>query len=339
MLISGSSGGMIGATYLRELVLRKKMGEISSYHNEKYADDIALDLLNPIAVAIATNDLFFRSGTYQFAGQSYPKDRGYAFEKQLMENTRNFLNRKLIEYKKPEEEAIIPMLIISPSIINDGRTLFISPLGISYLLDKTPAEKTYNNPMPDAAEFRRMFESQNADSLLISSAIRLNATFPYILPVASLPSQPEMDIMDAGINDNYGLETTMRFLYKFRNWISSNTSGIVVVQFRDSHKLMPIKDNPPRSLVEHLSNPLGNIYSNLFNMMDFHQDAEIQAASLWLDCPIDVIDFQLRSSEDKTQGEISMSLHLTKKEKEKVKQSIHLPENENALSRLQQLLK
>ncbi len=338
VLISGSSGGMIGAAYLRELYLRKQLGEIPSIYDKKFADDAGLDLLNPIAFSIAINDLFVRTQSFPVGNKTYTKDRGYAFEKKLMANTRGYLNRTLSEYREPEKTATIPMMILSPSIINDGRTLYISPVGISYMLDKSAGKDCSYHPMPDAVEFSKMFNEQDADSLLFSSAIRMNATFPYILPVTSLPSQPAMDIMDAGINDNYGLATTMRFMYVFRDWISSNTSGVVVIQVRDSHKLLPIKDNPPRNIVEHLTNPLGNIYSNLFNMMDFHQDEQVKVASKWFDAPIDVIDFQLRSTEDKTQEEISMSLHLTKKEKEKVKQSIYLPENENSITRLKQLL-
>lgn len=337
-LISGSSGGMIGMAYLRELYLRKQLGEISSYYDEKYANDVALDLLNPVAFSITVNDLFIRLKKFKVGSKEYRQDRAYAFEKQLNENTRGYMDRKLWEYRKPEQEALIPMLVVAPSIINDGRTLYISPLDVSYLLNKTPGKNVQNKPLPDGVEFRRMFENQDADSLLFSSALRMNATFPYILPVVSLPGNPAMDIMDAGINDNYGLNVTMRFLHTFRNWISSNTSGVIIIQFRDCHKLLPIEENPPRSLVEHLTNPLGNIYGNLFNIMDFQQDGQVQAAGAWFEGNIEVIDFQLRSTEDFTQEEISMSLHLTNREKARVKNSILLPENQNAITRLKQLL-
>jgi hypothetical protein len=35
-----------------------------------------------------------------------------------------------------------------------------------------------------------------------------------------MPSYPEMDIMDARLNDNFGTESTMRFLSTFRDWIN-----------------------------------------------------------------------------------------------------------------------
>ncbi len=337
-LITGSSGGMLGAAYLRELILQKKLGKISSYYKEEYAEDIAKDVLNPIAFSIAINDLFLRIQKFKRGNNSYVKDRGYAFEKALNTNTRGLINKNIIDYKIPEMEALIPMMVFSPTIINDGRSLLISAQNIAYMLDKNPSKMCINHPLPDAVEFRRMFKNQNADSLSILSTLRMNATFPYILPVAQLPSNPTLDIMDAGLTDNYGVGIAMRFIYSFRNWISSNTSGIIIIQLRDSHKLLPVKENPPTSILEMIGSPLGNIYNNLFNMMDFQQDGMVQSASLWLDCPVDVVDFELRSIELDTKDEISLSFHLTKKEKQKVKASIYLPENQNSITRLKQLL-
>ncbi len=36
------------------------------------------------------------------------------------------------------------------------------------------------------------------------TALRINATFPYVLPNVWLPSKPVIDVMDAGLRDNYG---------------------------------------------------------------------------------------------------------------------------------------
>ena len=163
----------------------------------------------------------------------------------------------------------------------------------------------------------------------------MNATFPYITPIVSLPSEPVMDIMDAGIRDNYGLSTSLKYLYTFRNWISSNTSGVIIIQIRDGHKSFPIDENPQRSLFQILTSPLGNVYSNLTNMQVFEQDQLIQYASTWYEGKIDVIDLQLRNDE---KDKISMSLHLTTREKKKLKASINLVENQNAIKRLKKLL-
>ena len=42
-----------------------------------------------------------------------------------------------------------------------------------------------------------------------------------------------MEVMDAGIRDNFGWKTTYRFVYALREWIENHTSGVVIVQVRD----------------------------------------------------------------------------------------------------------
>ena len=39
--------------------------------------------------------------------------------------------------------------------------------------------------------------------------------------------------MDAGLRDNYGQETALRFLENFDDWIKENTRGVLVIQLRD----------------------------------------------------------------------------------------------------------
>ncbi|MEI4572951.1 hypothetical protein, partial [Klebsiella pneumoniae] len=61
----------------------------------------------------------------------------------------------------------------------------------------------------------------------------MNATFPYVLPNVWLPSNPIIDVMDAGLRDNYGQETTLRFIQTFKEWLQKNTAKLVVIQIRD----------------------------------------------------------------------------------------------------------
>ena len=39
--------------------------------------------------------------------------------------------------------------------------------------------------------------------------------------------------MDGGLRDNYGVETSLRFLVHMQKWIEENTRGIMIVQIRD----------------------------------------------------------------------------------------------------------
>jgi hypothetical protein len=304
-------------------------------YDKVYRENISKDLLNPITFTIAVNDLFFRLQKFTDGEYTYTKDRAYAFERQLNINTNNFLDKRLRDYIEPEKNALIPMMMFTPTIINEGRRLIVASQPVSYMTNNMPQQNVFNEAMPEAVEFTRFFKNQNAENIRFTSALRLNATFPYVLPVSSLPSKPSLEIMDGGIRDNYGLKTALNYLYNFRNWIATNTSGVVIIQTRDKFKELVIDDNPPVTTLQSLSAPLGSFYGNFDKIQNFNHDELIQYASSWFDGPIDVIDFHLNDKDEN----ISLSWHLTTKEKKAVVNSIAVKENQESLKRLQELLK
>jgi hypothetical protein len=333
-IMTGSSGGMIGLSYLRDLYHKKVLNNSFNIYDEKYLDNISKDLLNPVAFSLATNDLFIRLQKFNDGKYTYIKDRAYAFERQLNINTENSFQKRLDDYTKDEREAIIPTMFFTPCIINDGRMLLVASQNMSFLCDNKPINKTYSSPLPEYVEFRRFFSEQDAGNTRLSSLLRINATFPYIFPVATMPGKPAIEIMDGGIRDNYGIKTALRYIYTFRNWINTNTSGVVIIQIRDKYKEFEIRENSTGGLVNNLTTPLESFYVNFDKIQNFNHDEIIQYASLWLECPLDIIDFQLKNDEE---TKISMSWHLTTKEKNEVKNAIHQPENRAALARLKQL--
>ena len=336
-LICGSSGGMVGAAYLRELYLLKQKHRLSSYYSPSYLTNISKDVLNPIVFTVATSEWLFPLRSFKVDDKRYPHDRGHAFEEKLEENTNNiFEDHRLSDYLLPEANSYIPMMVFAPSIVNDGRKLLISAQGISYLTQNSKTQKTNYDHLYDAVEYSRFFKEQGADQTLFTSVLRMSATFPYISPVVSLPSEPRIEIVDAGLRDNYGLETTLRFIKAFNDWIAANTSGIVIIQLRDKHKNVPIDDNPSQTLMQALSRPMGSFYGNLFEVQDYNQNQQILMADMWCKSPIEIIDLQLRNE---LNDRISLSWHLTNKEKRKVLASIWLPENQKAIKRIVELLK
>lgn len=335
-LITGSSGGMIGAAYLRELYLRKQHNEISSYYSGIYRTNISKDILNPIAFTIVTNEWAFPLKYFTVDDQEYPQDRGYAFEQTLEKNVDHVFEKRLSDYYLPEANSEVPMMVFSSTIVNDGRKLLISPQGISYLTQNSKTKHIEYHPLIDAIEYSRFLKDQGAGKTLYSSVLRMSATFPYIMPVVSLPSEPRVEMIDAGMRDNYGLETSLNFIKTFNDWIADNTSGVVIIQLRDKHKYIAIDENPPQTLVQTLNRPMGSFYGNLFQVQDYNQNQRIQVTDLWCKAPVEVIDLQLRN-EDKSR--ISLSWHLTNNEKQKVIASINLRENQKAISRIRELLK
>jgi hypothetical protein len=334
-LITGASGGMVGAAYLRELYWQKQNKKIIDFHSVDYISNISKDLLNPIIFTMTVNDLFLRFKTFRDGEFSYKKDRGYAFEKQLNENTGFVFNKRLKDYRQPEKSGLIPMMVFTPCIINDGRRLYISSQPVSYLTANQAGERMNKTSLADGVEFGRLFKDNSADELRFSSAVRMSATFPVIMPIVTLPSEPKLDVVDAGGRDNYGMETALKFIFTFRNWISSNTSGVLIIQMRDRHKITPDEKRSNPSLMQSLVAPIESLYSNMFSVQDYQQDQLLEYASEWFDGPIDVINLQLRNEKP---DKISLSWHLTRKEKVKVFESIYLPENQKAIEQIKNLI-
>ena len=334
-MITGSSGGMIGAAYYRELYLRKLQGENINLNDAVFKDNLTQDILNPLAFTIAVNDLFLRLQKFEYNGHSYTKDRGYAFEKQLNENLNGVLDKPLIAYHQAEKHAIIPTMLLTPVITNDGRRLIISAQNISYLVNSDPLPGTQYSPLCENIDFLRFFETQDAENLRFTTALRMSATFPYIMPNVTLPTDPAIEVIDAGARDNLGVSPTMKYIYNFRNWLSTNTSGIIIIQLRDKGKEIDIKQDPSRSILESLGSPLGAIYSNIFNIQNYEIDQMMQYASLWYDGPLDVFEIQLRH---KKEDKISLSWHLTSKEKEKIQQALKSAENQEAVKQIKAML-
>jgi len=337
-LFTGSSGGMVGAAYLRELYLRKQEGKINNLYDKKYLENISKDLLNKLSYHVTMNDLIFKFRNFNDGKYIYKIDRGYAFETDLNDNTDHVFEKRIWEYREPENAATIPMLIMAPTIINDGSKLLISAQPISYLSYMSPKNNIRNDYVLDAIEFARFFKKQDADNLRFTSALRMSATFPFIMPIANLPSEPQIQVMDAGVRDNFGIETSLKFIYTFRNWISTNTSGIVFVQIRDSDKSFTVTENPNKTFIQSLFSPVGSIYGNMFRTQDMNHDQLLQYCSEWFDGQIDVLSFELPRGHGKHK-ELSLSWHLTDKEKEQIMNTMHLPKNQEAMDRLKKLMK
>jgi hypothetical protein len=124
VLMTGASGGMLGAAYFRELYLQHHYNSSIDYLDSSYLNDVGKDLLNSVSTSIVTNDIFYPWQKIKYKNHCYKKDRGYMFDLNFNENTHYTLSKLLTDYKAPEDSAIIPMMIVSSTIINDQRFLF-----------------------------------------------------------------------------------------------------------------------------------------------------------------------------------------------------------------------
>jgi hypothetical protein len=318
-LITGASGGMIGAAYYRELLLRSHLTDTIDLNHPSYAENIGKDLLNQVSFAISTNDLFYRYQRFNYNDLSYLKDRGYAFEQQLHQNTGGVMEKKLGDYSFFEHNGTIPMMIFSPTVVNDGRRLIISSLPTGYIQFNRMQLGGLHKSIVENWEYDKLLASFNPMETRFSSVLRMNATFPYILPMVVLPGSMNFHVMDAGIRDNYGTKTTMEYIHAFKEWIAENTSGVLLVRIRDLKKGRTGLGPEHISMADKLLLPFGNMYGNFPYVQDFNQDELIALSQGVFEFPLDIISFDLRES---TQEKISLSWHLTANEKKKIRQAI-----------------
>jgi hypothetical protein len=332
MLISGASGGMLGAAYYRELCLRKQKKELEvEPYDTRFIKKFSKDLLNPLLFTLATTDVFVPWQGFTYNGRRYHKDRGYMLEKVLNKNTDSLLDKTISAYKMPEATAQIPMMLLTPWIINDGRRLFISPQGISYMTKaKVGFGKTALGAI-DGIEFSRFFAAQDAKNLRFLSALRMNATYPYILPMVHLPAEPVMEIMDAGASDNLGMATATRFADVFKDWIKTNTSGIVFVQLNETSQTTTVAP-PSMGILSRFLTPL-SVGGMFFNMQLLIEDAQINHLSQQLGADkVQVI--KLMYHPQRPQDRASLSFHLTQREYEDILHSLKQQTNQNALQKV-----
>lgn len=352
-MVTGASGGAVGAAFFRELYLRQQEDPSINYYDEEYLNQISSDNLNPIIFTLLVNDLFIRNQYYTYNGRRYLQDRGFAFENQLNINTKEILDKPLKAYTKPEFESKIPMLPVTPLITNDGRKLFISPHSMSYMgISKSRAEGY--NEKSQSIDFMRFFRNQDAQNLRFISALRMGATFPFITPHIQLPSVPQMETMDAGLSDNFGIQDALRFIYVFQDWIKDNTSGVTLITIRDSEKSTEIDQKILPTIFQKLSIPLKNILINWDNIQTLNNEVLYSQIKESMDFEIERIEFEYSTVQflrdrglsdsvgvvDPLAQEIqraSLNWRLTAREKVSIIDNIQSFQNQAALERVRNI--
>jgi hypothetical protein len=337
VLVTGASGGMIGMAYLRELYLLQLQDTALNYRSSAYTDHVAKDLLNAVAFTIVSNDLFVPRSRFYLDGKRYRKDRGYIFEQQLNENTGRLLDKKVADYRDPERRALVPMMYLTPTVVNDGRRMVISPHGVSFMMNSPIGIRQPDAVEIDAVDFGRLFAQQDADDLRFLTALRMNASFPYVLPTVHLPTRPGIELMDAGFRDNYGLLSAARFIQVFQEWIREHTSGVVLVQVNTSEKIEIIPPSDQKGVITSLFNPL-DIAGQLLSLQEFEQDAGIGFVfDLLGEEHFQVVRFLYRPAKS-AKVAAAISFHLSQGEKRSVLQAWDLPHNQASVEALRKAL-
>ncbi|HYG02680.1 MAG TPA: patatin-like phospholipase family protein [Chryseosolibacter sp.] len=349
ILITGASGGLIGASYYRELKLRDALADTVNPYSLQHRAKISTDNLNPMIFSLLANDLFVGFSKFTYAGNLYERDRGYTFEEQLNQITEGMMDKPISAYDTFERKAVIPMMMLAPTIVNDGRKLYIGSRPVGFMNYELTNFPEYDQKKMSGVDFQRLFENQGGKDLRFLSALRMCATFPYITPNTALPTDPAIYIMDAGISDNFGLNDAARFLYAYKDWIAENTSGVVLVSIRDSPKLATIPKREGQTIIDAFTQPISSVYNNFEHFQDITSDMVIGYSKSWFNNEVHRVDIEYEAEDyvpilqkmdsiRKHNARASLSWRLTTREKQSIIENAASPKNMQAIARLKELL-
>lgn len=322
-LITGASGGLVGAAYYRELFWQNK-----DLQKPEFREKISAELLNPLIFKLLINDIFLKIRKFQYAGQEYRVERGYTFEENLKENLDGMLDHSLAALREPEFEGDIPILLVTPLITNDGRKLYISPHPVGFFNDREARETII-----PGVDFRAMLKDHQPDSLRFLTALRMSASFPYVVPTVTLPTDPPVQIADAGISDNYGVVDALIFLNQFKDWIMENTSGVQFITIRDSSKDEELKAPDPQNVMERFFSPIQSAYNSWDKVQTIKNDQWYELTKDIYGEHLQRVEFQYTYGEE---SRASLSWRLTEYEKRNIIESIHQEHNQKSLEEIRE---
>ncbi len=336
MLMTGASGGMLAAAYFRELARQRAEGQDITIGSKRYFDNISEDLLNPVFSAMIARDLITPRQKFTYKQNRYVKDRGYAFEQKLNLNTGGILDKPIGFYKEAESNAGIPLMILNAVVTRDLKKMMICTQPVSFMMQEEFEDSATYMSGPDAIDFAALFKEENPMDLKMLTALRMNATYPYVLPAVLLPSEPEIEVMDAGLRDNNGQESTLRFLNVFKEWINENTSGVLIIQIRSRHKGSWDGNYNNSTIAGIIAKPFTMLQNNWFVLQDYFQDDEISYAQNFLSVPLNRVAFMYIP--EKEDNAASLNFHLTTREKIEVQASLKRLNNVKAFNEVQNIM-
>ncbi|QEH34548.1 hypothetical protein OJF2_30880 [Aquisphaera giovannonii] len=269
--VTGASGGMVGAAAFVTALHERRLAAgtpAAADAGVPIMECFAGDYLSPIARQLILRDVPMFIFPWR---QRY--DRGHALEDALTGDGRlACLGRTFGELLGAEQEGSIPSIVFSPMLVEDGRRLLISNLDLADVAVLDGGNALYEDPREiveiieaktsselarrDRLEFRRISAisavelfrlfPRARDRFRVVTAVRMNATFPFVTPAGVLPTVSPRQVVDAGYYDNYGVDLATALLFSHRDWIARNTSGVLLVQIRAfrNEKQLKVLDQP-----------------------------------------------------------------------------------------------
>jgi hypothetical protein len=160
----------------------------------------------------------------------------------------------------------------------------------------------------------------------------MNATFPIVLPNVWLPSDPVIDVMDAGLRDNYGQETSLRFLEAFDEWIQANTRGVLILQIRDRQAGGWGSPYVSDDITDHVTKPFLLLQHNWFKMMEYFQNDMLSYYTTHNGNKIYKIGFQYAT--DNEENKAALNFRLSRREEKDILGSILSEGNQHSFQQV-----
>jgi hypothetical protein len=246
------------------------------------------------------------------------RDRGRALEEAWSHTLSGALATTVADMRKGEEQGWRPSLIFSPMLVEDGRRLLISNLDLGPLIDNG-GQAIEPPTWGSRSEVELMKSFQHGSRLRLSTAARMNASFPFISPAGALPGSPRRRVVDAGYYDNCGVNLAAIWIYLNQALLQEVASRIVLIQIRDGPYESQYR-NPdwPRTTtafargVEWLTSPVEAILTARTSVMYYRNDELLELLQTKLNT--DPSDPFLQTEIFECARDVSMSWYLTQVE-------------------------
>ena len=266
-IITGASGGMVGAAhYVSAMAAPDQVPDLAVVRK-----GIVADSLTAVTRALILPGI----------------ERGRALELAWEYNAER-LTHPFEELAPGEDQGWRPSLIFTPMMVEDGRRLIISNLGLSAFTHTSNGPSTCladpTQPCDDSVSGVELLACPGVglEKLRLSTVARMNATFPWVTSAALLPSRPTRRIVDAGYYDNFGVDLASLWIRGHAQWIHDHAGGLLVVQIRDTQtqgarREVSVPDGPGRvhEWYSALSTPLEGGLQARESTMSFRNDDEI----------------------------------------------------------------
>jgi hypothetical protein len=272
-MISGASGGMVGAGYyVSSLLPPQRLGGPGPRHalikgrtEDRDALETLVRNLAEDSLSVSVKQMIFHDAWWTLLPFSNSHDRGRALEAQWSTYWDAYIDPKLTggtrvgdmtfgRLRAGERAGWRPSLVYSPMMVEDGRRVLITNLQLAALTQDVGASLVLKDDRvsPDepvqpyefysrsGAQLALMFPGAFDDFRVVTAA-RLSASFPYVSPAAVLPTRPRRRVVDAGYYDNYGVTVAAGWLADCLTgedgvkleWLKRHVSGVLVLQVRD----------------------------------------------------------------------------------------------------------